>query len=89
MNFKEIGLSNHIDSVETTEKNDTISDTELYNFELDFIEKYEDDKGILHIKTIFNHEDIPECDLWEVFLPEDGSHPLELLLKPDREELFN
>lgn len=80
MNFNDITIPEDLDSVNITDKNDIVSDSELYNFELDFVETYEDTVGILHIKTSYAHEDIDETELWEFFSPKDGSQSLELLL---------
>ena len=51
MKFNDITITEDLDSVNITDKNDILSDSELYNFELDFVETYEDTVGILHIKT--------------------------------------
>ena len=81
MKFRDIYLPNDIDNVKTTEASKDVLEFGRFNFELDFVEQYEDADGILHIKTSFNHNDLGESELWEVFVPKDGSNPLELLLQ--------
>lgn len=80
MDFENVNLFHDIDAVKNIETNNDVSDIFRYNMELDFIEQYQDADGIQHIKTLFNHDDIAEGDLWEVFVPKDGSRLLELLL---------
>ena len=63
---------------------ETVSEKELSEgigavFELDFVEEYEDADGILHIKTAFAHDDLPESDVWEVIEHKDSSELLDLL----------
>ena len=81
MKFRDTYLPNDIDNVKTTEASKDVLELDRFNFELDFVEQYEDADGILHIKTSFSHNDLGENELWEVFVPKDGSKPLELLLQ--------
>lgn len=80
MNFRNTYLPNGIELSKNIEANNEVSDIENFAFELDFIEKYQDLDDIIHIKTIFNHNDIDENELWEIFSSKDVSSPLELLL---------
>ena len=83
MDFRDVNLFQDMDAVKKAEANNDVPDINRYNIELDFVEQYEDANGILHIKTFFSHDDVTESDLWEVFVPKDGSHSLELLLNND------
>lgn len=83
MDCRDIYLSNNIEAIRKAEINSDISEMKRYNFELDFVEQYEDVDGILHVKTFFSHDEIDQSDLWEVFVPEEGSKSLELLLSDD------
>lgn len=80
MEFRETYLPKDTDGVKNTKAGNGALETDMFNFELDFVEQYEDADGILHIKTFFNHDDVKEDDIWEVFVPKGGSNPLELLL---------
>ena len=79
MRFRDIYLPTDVDNVENKETNNDVLDLGSFS-ELDFAEQYLDTDGILHIKTFFPHSDLDESELWEVFVPEKGSCPLELLL---------
>lgn len=81
MKFRETYLPKDTDGVKNTESGNDALESDMFNFELDFVEQYEDTDGILHIKTFFNHDDVEESNIWEVFVPKDGSNPLELLLQ--------
>lgn len=80
MDFRDVYLPQDMDAVKKTEANNDVPGIDRYNIELDFVEQFEDANGILHIRTFFDHDDIAESDLWEVFAPKNGSHSLELLL---------
>jgi len=82
MDFRNSYLQRELEAIHETEANKDVSDIGRFNLELDFVEPYNDADGVLHFKTFFNHDDIDESDLWEVFNANDGSRPLELLL-PD------
>lgn len=81
MEFRDTYLPDDMDKVNITEASKDVLEHGRFHFELDFVEQYEDTDGILHIKTSFNHNDLDKSELWEVFVPKDGSHPLELLLQ--------
>ena len=81
MKFRDIHLLNDIDNVKTAEISKDVLEHGGFDFELDFVEQYEDLDGILHIKTSFNHDDLDQSELWEIFVSKDGSKPLELLLQ--------
>ena len=81
MKFRETYLPKDTDGIKNTESGNDALESDMFNFELDFVEQYEDTDGILHIKTFFNHDDVDESNIWEVFVPKDGSNPLELLLQ--------
>lgn len=81
MKFRDTNLPDDMDHVQTPEARKEALELGGLHFELDFVEQYEDADGILHIKTSFNHNDLGESELWEVFVPKDGSNPLELLLQ--------
>ena len=62
---------------------DSICDTgeaHFFDVEADFVEQYKDSEGIIHLKTFFEHDKLPESELWEVYGTADGSSPLEMLL---------
>jgi len=81
MKFRETYLPKDTDGIKNKESGNDALESDMFNFELDFVEQYEDTDGILHIKTFFNHDDVDESNIWEVFVPKDGSNPLELLLQ--------
>ncbi len=81
MEFSETYFPKDTDGVKNIEVSNDVLEIDMFNFELDFVEQYEDTDGILHIKTFFNHDDVDEGDIWEVFVSKDGSNPLELLLQ--------
>lgn len=81
MKFRDIYLPNDIDNVKKTEASNDVLELGRFDLELDFVERYEDADGILHIKTSFNHNELDESELWEVYVPKDGSNALELLLE--------
>ncbi|MCI6996187.1 MAG: hypothetical protein MR936_05165 [Eubacterium sp.] len=83
MDFRNTYLQTDIENMKNAEANRDVSDSRSFNIEFDFIERYADDDGVWHIKTVFNHDDIGEYDLWEVFDTKDGSNSLELLLQED------
>ena len=68
------------ETLENLEVEKILPDMEGLIPELDFIERYLDADGILHVRTCFDHSDLDPADLWEVFDAADGSVPLELLL---------
>ncbi len=74
-------LQKNIDALQKPEANNEIPDIGKFNLELDFVEQYMDADDVRHIKTFFNHEDMEESDLWEVFYIKNGSNSLELLLQ--------
>lgn len=81
MKFRDIYLPNDIDNIKKTEAGNDVLELGRFDLELDFVERYEDADGILHIKTSFNHDELDESELWEVYVPKDGSNALELLLE--------
>mgnify|MGYP001864684407 CR=1 FL=1 len=83
MHFRDTCLPHDIDDVKIKEASNEVLNLGRFR-ELDFVEPYLDADGILHIKTFFTHSDLDESELWEVFVPQEGSHPLELLL-PENE----
>ena len=80
MEFRDTYLQKSVEAIHNTEANNDVSDISRYNLELDFVEQYKDADGVLHIKTFFNHDNMDESDIWEVFDTKDGSNSLELLL---------
>lgn len=80
MKFRDTYLPNDMEHVKTTEASNDVLELDRFNLEFDFIEQYKDMDGILHVKTLFNHSDLDESELWEVFAPKDGGQALELLL---------
>lgn len=80
MKFRDTYLPNDLESSENLRINKNTSDIGGFRLELDFVEQYWDDDGILHIKTCFDHSAMDPDDLWEVFETNDCSNPLELLL---------
>ena len=81
MKFRNTYLPNDFESLENLKVNKDTSDVGEFNLELDFVEQYWDDDGIMHLKTCFDHSNMDPNDLWEVFETKDGSNPLELLLQ--------
>lgn len=69
-----------IEHLEKIDSNNDISGENLYKLEFDCIRQFNDADGICHIKTVFDHNDMNEDVLWEIFDSSDGSSPLELLL---------
>lgn len=70
----------NIEKLENINSSNEVSYENLYGLEFDCVHQFLDADGIYHIKTAFNHNDIDEDALWEVFDSSDGSSPLELLL---------
>lgn len=81
MKFRDTYLPNDIDNIKATEASKDVLELGRFNLEFDFIEQYKDADGIPHIKTTFNHNDLDESELWEVFVSKDDSNALELLLQ--------
>lgn len=81
MKFRDTYLPNDIDNVKKTEASNDVLELDRFDLKFDFVERYEDADGILHIKTAFNHDELDESELWEVYAPKDGTNALELLLQ--------
>lgn len=83
MKFRDTYLLMDTEKFHNTEANTDCLEINRNHFEVDFVERYLDAEGIVHFKTMFNHNDLAESDLWEVFTSKDGANPLELLLGPN------
>lgn len=81
MKFRDTYLPNDIDNVKKIEASNDVLEFGRFDLELDFVERYEDANGILHIKTSFMHDELDESELWEIYAPQDGSNALEFLLQ--------
>lgn len=86
MELKNIHVLTDINTNDKSETDINISDQETLNNCHDFIERYKDEDGILRIRTFFNHDDISEHDLWEVFVPENSAQSFKFLLSTNNQE---
>lgn len=80
MSFTKNYFQMNIEQIKELNSINEVPDVNSFETEFGSIEQYKDIDGILHIKTVFNHDDIDENDLWEVYNASDGTCPLELLL---------
>ena len=78
MEFRNTYFQKNVESLQNKDISSEEPAVERFDLEFDFVEQYRDIDGVLHIKTSFNHDDLDECDLWEVFDSAEGSFSLEI-----------
>ena len=52
----------------------------IFEVKADFVKQYRGSDRIIHLKTMFEHNEIKENELWKMFNGSGNSSPLELLL---------
>lgn len=83
MSLRNCYLQMDFEKTQDIDTNNEISGDIFFELEFDYIKQFRDVDGICHIKTIFDHNELDENDLWEVFDTSNGSSPLELLIDVD------
>ena len=73
-------LENNISRIREVNSLCDVTEVKFFDIEADFIKQYKDSDGIVHLKTCFEHNELPESELWEMYDSTDGSSPLEMLL---------